>query len=241
MASPITSAKMDKPTIVGHSLGGFWALAVAVQYPDLPGGLVIVDSYPFLAGVQLAPGTTSSQAKAIAAHIRDGMSRMTQQAYEDYVKAGTGTEHGDERLGLPAPGCVGSGIRPDCRYWRHGGVFGADLRENFGKSKSPALVMGAWRAYSEYTDHDRTMANLRQQYTAPAGVEVQVNDTAHHFLMWDDPDWMFAQMDRFLGAREKRCRLDERQALLGLPGSGLGQLLGRVGCDRGDPDAPGTG
>ena len=29
-------------------------------------------------------------------------------------------------------------------------------------------------------------------------VRIAVTDTARHFIMWDDPNWMFAQMDRFL-------------------------------------------
>ena len=28
---------------------------------------------------------------------------------------------------------------------------------------------------------------------------LSLTDTARHFIMWDDPDWMFGQLDRFLG------------------------------------------
>src|ERR1035441_6151946 len=34
------------------------------------------------------------------------------------------------------------------------------------------------------------------------GVEIEVTDTAHHFIMWDDPNWMFAHLDRFLTGKE---------------------------------------
>jgi hypothetical protein len=27
---------------------------------------------------------------------------------------------------------------------------------------------------------------------------LSLTDTARHFIMWDDPDWMFGQLDRFL-------------------------------------------
>ena len=30
-------------------------------------------------------------------------------------------------------------------------------------------------------------------------VSLSFTDTARHFLMWDDPDWMFGHVDRFLG------------------------------------------
>jgi pimeloyl-ACP methyl ester carboxylesterase len=80
-------------------------------------------------------------------------------------------------------------------------LYGSDIREELAKIKCPALVFGSWIAYAQYTDHARTEANLRAQYANLAGVEIQVTDTAHHFIMWDDPDWMFGHLDRFLSAK----------------------------------------
>jgi CheY-like chemotaxis protein len=50
VADYIRKNRLEKPVIVGHSLGGFVALEVAAKYPDLPGRIVIVDAYPLLAG-----------------------------------------------------------------------------------------------------------------------------------------------------------------------------------------------
>ncbi len=46
--------------------------------------------------------------------------------------------------------------------------------------------------------HEGIEANLKKQYAKLPNVEFQVSDTAHHFIMWDDPDWMFQQLDRFV-------------------------------------------
>jgi hypothetical protein len=73
------------------------------------------------------------------------------------------------------------------------------LRDDLANIKSPTLVLGTWIGYSQYTDRQRTEANLRRQYARLAGVEIQMTDTARHFIMWDDPAWMFGQLDRFLG------------------------------------------
>src|ERR1017187_10229929 len=51
LAAYIREKKMDKPVIVGHSLGGVMALWLDEKQPDLVGPLVIVDSLPFLAGI----------------------------------------------------------------------------------------------------------------------------------------------------------------------------------------------
>jgi pimeloyl-ACP methyl ester carboxylesterase len=78
-------------------------------------------------------------------------------------------------------------------------LFAADLRADMAKIKMPVLVMGAWIGYKEYgATHDTIEANLRAQYAKLEGVRIAVTDSARHFIMWDDPNWMFAQMDRFL-------------------------------------------
>lgn len=45
----IRSRKLDRPIVVGHSLGGFIAYWLAATAPDLLGGVVVVDAGPALA------------------------------------------------------------------------------------------------------------------------------------------------------------------------------------------------
>jgi N-formylmaleamate deformylase len=42
---------------------------------------------------------------------------------------------------------------------------------------------------------------MHDQYSALAGVEIHVSDTARHFIMWDDPQWMFGHLDSFLASK----------------------------------------
>ncbi|TPL00205.1 MULTISPECIES: alpha/beta hydrolase [unclassified Mesorhizobium] len=44
MAGLIRRLRLDRPVVVGHSLGGMVSIALAAQYPDLIGGLVILAS-----------------------------------------------------------------------------------------------------------------------------------------------------------------------------------------------------
>jgi pimeloyl-ACP methyl ester carboxylesterase len=198
LADYIRKNKIEKPVIVGHSLGGFVALALAAKYPNLPGKLVIVDSYPFFGGIY-DPEITSVKARENVAQMRQYMGGQTQDMYERYVKSGVATrmmvtkDSDFERI-------VAWGLASDrtavtdamCE------LFAADLRDDLANIKSPTLVLGTWIGYSQYTDRQRTEANFRRQYAKLAGVEIQITDTARHFIMWDDPDWMFGQLDRFL-------------------------------------------
>ena len=66
--------------------------------------------------------------------------------------------------------------------------------------------MGSYIGFPDAT-HEGIAAGLKTQYAKLKGVELQVSDKAHHFIMWDDPEWMFASMDRFL----KLTRNDTRK------------------------------
>ena len=198
IAEYIQQKHLDRPVIVGHSLGGFLALALASKYPALVGGLVIVDAYPFMAGLS-DPTATPAKAKEIGARMRQAIGGQTQADYERYVKSGTGT-----RLMVTSDSdfarIVAWGLGSDRTAVADGmsEMFGVDLRDDLAGIKSPTLVLGSWIAYKQYTDRARTEGNLRAQYAKLAGVRIEVTDTARHFIMWDDPNWMFGLMDRFL-------------------------------------------
>jgi len=76
-------------------------------------------------------------------------------------------------------------------------LYGMDLREDVGKIRCPALVMASYIGFPQAT-REGVEANLKLQYAKLAKVEIQVTDHARHFIMWDDPDWMFGHLDRFL-------------------------------------------
>ena len=53
LAAFIRKERLDRPVIIGHSLGGWLALAFAIHYPELTGDLVIVSSAPFLPALSM--------------------------------------------------------------------------------------------------------------------------------------------------------------------------------------------
>lgn len=201
LAEYIRAKKLNKPAIVGHSLGGFIAMDFAANYPELAGKLVIVDTYPFTLG--LSPGMTPELAKTIAAQIRKSIGDMTPQAYEAYAKAGTATSNmatsaADQQRLIAWTASSDRTAVADALYE----MFSADLRDEVSKIAIPTLVFGTWHGNEQYgANYASVDANLHAQYAKLKGVEIQVSDNAHHFIMWDDPQWMFGHMDRFLGAK----------------------------------------
>ena len=200
LADYIRKQKLDHPVIIGHSLGGFVALDLGAKYPELPGRLIIVDSYPFFAALA-NPQATPESARTSGAQMRQYMGSLTQEAYEHGVKSGISTRVMVEKES-DFNRIVGWGLTSDRTAVADamGELFTADLRDDIAKIKVPTLVFGTWIGYKPYTDHARTEATMRGQYAKLAGVEIQITDTAHHFIMWDDPNWMFGHLDGFLSA-----------------------------------------
>lgn len=199
LAAYIREHKLAKPVMVGHSLGGFVALDLAVRYPELPGRLVIVDAYPFLTGIMDAKATPET-ARQNAAQMRQYMGAQSQDDYERYVKSGVGTRNmvakdsDFERLVAWSLASDRTAVTDAMAE-----LFSADLRPDLGAIRCPTLVLGAWSGYKQYgATRETTLANLRAQYAKLAGVEFRVTDTAHHFIMWDEPAWMFDAIDQFL-------------------------------------------
>jgi pimeloyl-ACP methyl ester carboxylesterase len=199
IAAYVRKNKLDHPIVVGHSLGGSLALDIAIHYPDLAGKLVIVDSYPMLAGI-MDPTMTAEKAKDVSEQMRKGMEQQSQDTFERTTKSGMYTRPmvtKDSDLDR----IIAWGLKSDRTAVTDAmsELFGQDLRAEVSKIKIPVLVMATWIGYKEYGgSHDTTEANLRTQYAKIDGVQLAVTDTARHFIMWDDPNWMFAQMDRFL-------------------------------------------
>jgi pimeloyl-ACP methyl ester carboxylesterase len=199
IATYIREHKLDRPIVVGHSLGGYLALDMAAHYPDLPGRLVIVDSYPMLAGIA-DPTATSEKAKQAGAQTRAILEKQSQDTWERMIKSGLQTRPmvtKDSDLERVIEWSLKSDRSATIDAMSE--LYSADLRDDLAKIKSPALVLATWIGYKEYgATHETVDSNMREQYAKLANARIAVTDTARHFIMWDDPTWMFGQMDAFL-------------------------------------------
>lgn len=197
LAAYIKQHHMKKPIIVGHSLGGYVALNLAVYYPGLTGDLVIVSSGAFLPALMI-PDITEDSARVIATQIRDGMKNMTpaqvrgSQAYmlpsmmRDSAKIAEVTEM-----------AVSSDIPTQAQVMYE--LYSIDLRPRVKEITSRILVVGDWVGYKAYGgSREVTQERMGIQFKPAKSVKMVISDTAKHFIMFDDPAWFFAQVDDFL-------------------------------------------
>ncbi|HEX8290029.1 MAG TPA: alpha/beta hydrolase [Pyrinomonadaceae bacterium] len=198
LAAYIREKNLKKPTIVGHSLGGFMALWLASVEPDLTGRLVIVDSLPFL-GALNNPNATPETIKPQAEAMRKGITATTQSDEQrrqaqigilqtmisDPAKIALATEWGVKS----DPGAIGQAMYE---------MFTTDLRPSLSRIKSPTLIIGTWAAYQQYTTRAAVEKTFRDQYANLPGYRFVMSEAGKHFVMYDDPKLLFSEMDAFL-------------------------------------------
>ncbi len=193
--------KLEKPAIVGHSLGGSLALMIGEKAPDLPGDIVSVDGLPFLAGVMLPGVTDLESAKKAAAAMMAQMKGQTPEqaaAFQNNVSIpAMVTKPADvERV---AAMCSKSD-RATVTEAMHE-LLTRDYRPELGQIKCPILVMGALAQISQYAPIETLEANYKNQFTNAPQTRFIFFDKAKHFIMVDDPVGFYAALDKELAAK----------------------------------------
>ena len=81
-ATLIETRKIDKPVLIGHSLGGTLSLAFAAEHSDLIAGVVAVDGLPVFPGTERMTGDRS----ALAASARAQLAGQTPAQFAEYQR-----------------------------------------------------------------------------------------------------------------------------------------------------------
>jgi len=191
---------------VGHSLGGTLALDLAAREPDLVGPIVIVDSLPFLAGPQLRAKTLADAKPGIdAMHVM--MAKQTPEQYDVFVKGpmspGQYMATNPNDLAMMMKWMMASNQVAVADAMAE--MLGMDLREDVAKIHAPTLVLGTWsglhdqlKAYGVDLTRAAVTQTFDEQFTKLPHLHFAMAETSRHFIMLDDPQWFFAQIDAFL-------------------------------------------
>ncbi|MFC5570047.1 alpha/beta fold hydrolase [Lysobacter yangpyeongensis] len=194
----IDARKLAHPVVMGHSLGGFLALQMAIRQPERFERVVIVDALAFLGAVR-NPAATVEQVKPMADAMRKQMLAQDEAGYRAGVAANLqGMAHDPKRVETLATWGNASDrtITAEAMYE----MMTTDLRGEVAKIRVPTLVLGAWAAYAPYGVTKESTAQLyKAQYAKLDGVRVEMSEAGYHFLMWDDPQWLQQQVRDFIG------------------------------------------
>lgn len=197
----IGSERLQKPLVIGHSLGGFMAFWIGATAPERIGGVVAVDGVPFLPALgnpaasadsmatqagQIASVYASLTPEQLVAQSRMAMATLI-TAPADVERAMTWVAKSDART-------AGLAVSE---------LMTTDLRKEIGKITAPVLLIAAMGAAPEPMRPTMKKAYAAQVAALPSA-RVRIADRARHFIMFDDPQFLFAAIDDFLAALPAR-------------------------------------
>ena len=200
IAGYIRDKKLDKPAIVGHSLGGFIAFKLAAAEPDLVGPIVAVDGFP-AAGLVFMPDATDAERKAFTEMFLKKYSDAGKDEFAKLMREFFAPMLSDEKLDAAAKWAAASDQKSVVKAL--GEVFTGDARAGLEKVKSPVLLLGAYHdSQKQYLQSKEVFEKrLTSQVEKVKGAKVAVRDDCKHFIMYDAPYWMFEQMEMVLGKK----------------------------------------
>lgn len=179
--------------LIGHSLGGFLSLQLAAEQPERFSSVLVVDALPFLAAMRM-PGITAEGVQPIAENMRRMMLQQPQESREANQRGSlhsmvTAKEDLEKVLAMNL--ASEKEVMAQAMYE----MMVTDMREKIAGIKAPVRVLGAWIAYKEYgVTKENSLQAYSAQYAKLPDVKVEMSDKGRHFIMYDDPEFYFAQL-----------------------------------------------
>lgn len=194
----IASRKLDKPVLVGHSMGGTLAFAVAEDAPELVGGVVALDGLPVMPQTEdMPPDTRAATARRMKAQV----AQMTPEAFAGQQRQYMQTIGVRDMNAAAALAQLSARSSPAAVGQAMADVLALDLRPGLPRITAPVLEV------APYFDADAMQFGLTEQAKteyyksllegAPKA-EVASIAPARHFVMFDQPEELIDTIRSFL-------------------------------------------
>lgn len=195
VAAYVQQAGLDRPAVIGHSMGGLSALMLAQQHPELVGKIMSVDSLPFFSALY-GPTATAETAAPFADQAAAGILNADEAGFRAGQTAGAAGLARD-------PATQAAMVEWTVASDRH--AMAAAIREVMTTDTRPglaAMTTPVWAVYASDADGGApaAMADAMwgREYTSLPGVTLIRVDDSRHFIMADQPERFGRIVDRFL-------------------------------------------
>lgn len=190
IARYIAEAKLIRPAIIGHSMGGTIALMLAARYPGRVGKAMVVDMLPAPAGLL---GGTASGLGPLADRLSE-MFTATPEGRNTFASLMT-------MFGGSANAAPDRRSDPDVTARALQELARIDMTPELAKIAVPLTVIYATPAPGGSIDPARVAQNYRDAYAQAKAAKLVGVANSGHMIMYDRPTEFRAALRTFLATR----------------------------------------
>jgi len=191
IADYIKKNNLKKPIVVGHSMGGVLAMALAADYPDLLSKVVVVDGLPCLTAM-MNPSFIAKEENDCTEMITQMASVSDEQFFEmqtisiKYMLADTSRQK--EAINWSIQSDRNTFAKIYCDFTN------TDLRVKIANIKCPSLILLEPHFLNFQSAINEQFKNMKQP-------NIQFATKGLHFIMYDDKMWYDQQLANFINPK----------------------------------------
>jgi pimeloyl-ACP methyl ester carboxylesterase len=195
IARYIREQRLNRPALIGHSMGGTIALSVAARN-DLLSKIMIVDMVPFLGAMFGPPGTTATSIRPTADRLRDQALAASPEARKQNVET---TMSGMVRSDAHRASALADALASDrdVTAAAYHELITTDLRPELPRIQVPATIL-----YVKAPNLPMTERQLdtfyRNEYRGLSNATIKQVTGSYHFIMYDQPERFEEEVRLFL-------------------------------------------
>jgi len=193
----VKDKKLNKPMLIGHSLGAFMTLWVQSTEPDLFGKGICVDGLPFISAISNPTATAESLKNNPQFNKQMVINNFRALPNEGYVNNMTKAMLYQVNDTVRAKQIAEWSFKSDRTTLGSTIVemSTTDLRQDIASIKSPILIMASIFGTKEVSEKV-----YNEQYALLKNKTIKVADSKH-FIMYDQPEWFYHEIDLFLNSK----------------------------------------
>lgn len=196
IARYIRESGLQRPAVIGHSMGGTMGMMLTARHPDLVGKLMVVDMFPFMGAMFGGPNATPESVTSTADQIRALMRLSPQGVVSEQTRQ---TINGMVRTEAARPAIIEhartSNVPTVANAFHE--LIVTDLRPELGNITQPMTVLYVIPPQAPITP-EQYDAYLRASYAGVPQARIVKIEESYHFIMIDQPDRFMAEVRTFL-------------------------------------------
>jgi len=186
----IKNEHLSNVTIIGHSMGGNLAIDVAAELPGQIVGLILIESIPCMRDLMM-PGVPASNLQYDSPYNN----QLLAMSDGDFKKMATEMSQNMTNVKSKAEILTNWSIKADRKTYVYGytDLLNLDLRDKLTAINVHTLIVGASSPSAEIE-----RASFEKQYANLKDKEILCVEGSKHFIMFDQPEWLNTQVNKYL-------------------------------------------